>query len=111
MLGRVERLPGAHKKQDPGKGIQPALAEGQRKKWRDAVGGARTETAPWHSLRQLMLLRNIAIVGQALAIAVVHEFFAVPSPLVALLSVAGLLVLFNFATTAWRLRQIGRAHV
>jgi two-component system sensor histidine kinase RegB len=52
-----------------------------------------------------MLLRNIAIVGQVLAIAVVHEFFAVPSPLTALLSVAGLLVLFNFATTAWRLRQ------
>lgn len=69
------------------------------------MGGARLETAPWHSLRQLMLLRNIAIAGQMFAIAVVHEFFAVPSPLIALLSVAGLLVLFNFATTAWRLRQ------
>jgi two-component system sensor histidine kinase RegB len=56
-------------------------------------------------LRQLMLLRNIAIGGQTFAIAVVHEFFAAPSPLITLLSVAGLLVLFNFATTAWRLRQ------
>jgi len=52
-----------------------------------------------------MLLRNIAIVGQTFAIAVVHEFFAVPSPLIALVSVAGLLVLFNLATTSWRLRQ------
>ena len=69
------------------------------------MGGARLETPPWRSLRQLMLLRNIAIAGQMFAIAVVHEFFAVPSPLIALLSVAGLLVLLNFATTAWRLRQ------
>jgi len=52
-----------------------------------------------------MLLRNVAIVGQTFAIALVHEFFAAPSPLAALVFVAGFLVLFNLATTSWRLRQ------
>jgi two-component system sensor histidine kinase RegB len=63
------------------------------------------QAAPWQSLRRLMLLRNIAIAGQTFAIAVVHEFFAVPSPLAVLVSVAGLLVLLNLAATSWRLRQ------
>ncbi len=68
------------------------------------VGGI-VQSAPWQSLRQLMLLRNVAIVGQTFAIALVHEFFAAPSPLAVLVSVSGLLVLFNLATTSWRLRQ------
>ena len=63
-------------------------------------------SASSHSLRQLMLLRNIAIVGQTFAIVVVHELFAVPLPLIALISLAGLLVLFNLATTFWRLQQL-----
>ena len=62
-------------------------------------------SASWHSLRQLMLLRNIVIVGQTFAIVVVHELFAVPLPLIALISLAGLLVLFNLATTLWRLKR------
>ena len=67
--------------------------------------GDLVRSASWHSLRQLMLLRNIAIVGQTFAIILVHELFAVPLPLMALISLAGLLVLFNLATTFWRLQQ------
>ena len=67
--------------------------------------GVLVRSASWHSLRQLMLLRNIVIVGQTFAIVVVHELFAVPLPLIALISLTGLLVLFNLATTFWRLQQ------
>jgi two-component system sensor histidine kinase RegB len=52
-----------------------------------------------------MLLRNIAIVGQTLAIIVVHELFAVPLPLIALISLTGVLVLLNLAATFWRLQR------
>jgi len=76
------------------------------------VGGVGPEkagdfvrSASWHSLRQLMLLRNIAIVGQTFAIVVVHELFAIPLPVIALISLTGLLVLFNLATTSWRLQR------
>ncbi len=62
-------------------------------------GGGKT-----HNLRQLILLRNIAIVGQALMVTVVDRAFGIPLPVAALASVTGCLLLVNLATF-WRVQQ------
>jgi two-component system sensor histidine kinase RegB len=67
-------------------------------------GGGFIQAAAWHDVRQLMLVRNIAIVGQAFVILAVDQGLAVPLPLATLASVTGFLVLFNLGTF-WRLQQ------
>src|SRR5574340_1680752 len=63
-----------------------------------------TPSAPArNSLRQLVLLRAIAIAGQIITVAFVHGVLAIPLPLVPLALAVGLLVLFDLAT-AIRLR-------
>ena len=57
-----------------------------------------------HNLRQVMLLRNIAVVGQAFAIVVVVGCLSIALPIAALASVTGFLALFN-AATFWRLQR------
>jgi two-component system sensor histidine kinase RegB len=66
--------------------------------------GGFIQAASRHNLRQLMLLRNIAIVGQTLAILLADGFLAIPLPMAALASVTGFQVLFNLATF-WRLQR------
>ena len=96
----------------PIKGTPATASRMENERSGGLVGGIGPEkagdfvrSASWHSLRQLMLLRNIAIVGQTFAIMVVHELFAIPLPVIALISLTGLLVLFNLATTSWRLQR------
>ena len=62
-------------------------------------GGGKTR-----NLRRLILLRNIAIAGQALTIIVVDHGFGIPLPMAALASVTGCLLLVNLATF-WRVQQ------
>lgn len=67
--------------------------------WTTGSGGGKT-----HNLRQLILLRNIAIVGQAITVIVVDRGFDIPLPMAALASVTGCLLLVNLATF-WRMQQ------
>ncbi len=58
-----------------------------------------TPSAPArNSLRQLVLLRAIAIAGQIITVAFVHGVLAIPLPLVPLALGIGFLALFNLAT-------------
>jgi two-component system, sensor histidine kinase RegB len=60
--------------------------------------GRFVQAASWHNLRQLMLLRNVAIVGQAIAILAVDRILDIPLPIPRLAPVVGCLALFNLAT-------------
>lgn len=62
------------------------------------------QAASWHNLRQLMLLRNVAIAGQVAAIVIVDQILDIPLPIPRLAPVVACLALFNLATF-WRLRQ------
>lgn len=58
-----------------------------------------TPSAPArNSLRQLVLLRTIAIAGQIITVAFVHGVLVIPLPLVPLALGVGFLALFNLAT-------------
>jgi two-component system, sensor histidine kinase RegB len=60
--------------------------------------------ASWHNLRQLMLLRNVAIAGETAAIVLVDRVLEIPLPIPGLAPIVGCLALFN-AATFWRLRR------
>jgi two-component system, sensor histidine kinase RegB len=62
------------------------------------------QAASWHNLRQLMLLRNVAVAGQAAAIVIVDRVLDIPLPIPRLAPVVACLALFNLATF-WRLRR------
>jgi two-component system, sensor histidine kinase RegB len=62
------------------------------------------QAASRHNLRQLMLVRNIAIAGQVLVVLAVVVFLGVPLPVAELASITGFLALLNLATF-WRLRR------
>jgi two-component system sensor histidine kinase RegB len=61
-------------------------------------------TALRDSLRQLFVLRNVAIAGQALTVLVVHRGLAIPLPIAGLAATIVALAAFNFYTSL-RLRQ------
>jgi two-component system sensor histidine kinase RegB len=62
------------------------------------------QAASRHNLRQLMLVRNIAIAGQVVVVLVVAGCLRVPLPIAELASVTGFLVVFNLAAL-WRLKR------
>jgi two-component system, sensor histidine kinase RegB len=62
------------------------------------------QAASWHNLRQLMLLRNVAIAAQAAVIVVVDQVLDIPLPIPRLAPVVACLALFNLATFC-RLRR------
>lgn len=70
---------------------------------RDAADGF-IQPSCRHNLRQLALLRNFAILGQALAVVVVYGYLGISLPIATIASVAVFLTLFN-AATFWRLRR------
>jgi two-component system, sensor histidine kinase RegB len=77
--------------------------------WRldDAAGAGRDTLPPGffqgaslHNLRQLVVMRNVAIVAQASTVLVVHQGLGIDLPLVAMGTTIAALALFNLAT--WR---------
>jgi two-component system sensor histidine kinase RegB len=61
--------------------------------------GLIAETAAAENMRQLIQLRWIAVVGQTLAILLVHSGFGIPLPVVEMLGVAALLAVANLLAT------------